>query len=118
MKNSIIEYCLGKHGAVKEYPFGPEPEVFKVGGKMFAFLYEGTEEACRINLKCDPVIAVNLREQLEAVKPGYHMNKKHWNTVIVDGSLSLDEIYDMIDHSYSLVVAKLPRSQRDILPEE
>ncbi|WP_342566236.1 MmcQ/YjbR family DNA-binding protein [Paenibacillus sp. FSL R7-0345] len=118
MKNKIMDYCLKKRGAVKEYPFGPEPEVFKVGGKMFAFIYEGAEEACRINLKCDPVIAGNLREQLEAVKPGYHMNKKHWNTVIVDGSLSLTEIYDMIDHSYNLVVGKLPRSQRDLLQEE
>ncbi|AIQ47213.1 MmcQ-like protein [Paenibacillus sp. FSL R7-0273] len=118
MKKSIMAYCQGKHGAVKEYPFGPEPEVYKVGGKMFAFIYEGAEDACRINLKCDPVIAGNLREQLESVKPGYHMNKKHWNTVIVDGSLSLAEIYDMIDHSYSLVVSKLPRSQRDLLQEQ
>ncbi len=118
MKQKITAYCLSKRGAGLEQPFGPESEVIKVGGKMFALIFKGTRDEFRINLKCDPVIAGNLREQLEAVKPGYHMNKKHWNTVIVDGSLSLAEIYDMIDHSYNLVVAKLPRSRRDILLEE
>ncbi|WP_262988459.1 MmcQ/YjbR family DNA-binding protein, partial [Enterococcus faecium] len=75
--NNIIEYCLTKKGAVKDFPFGPDILVIKVAGKMFALIFESRHT---INLKCDPVIAENLREQHENVQPGYHMNKKHWNT--------------------------------------
>lgn len=103
----IIDYCLSLKFAEKDYPFGPEPLVMKVGGKMFALIADNA-----ISLKCDPVIAENLREQHEAVKPGYHLNKKHWNTVTVDGSIPLGEINDMIAHSYALVFKGLPKAER------
>ncbi|MFC4100824.1 MmcQ/YjbR family DNA-binding protein [Paenibacillus xanthanilyticus] len=105
---AIIDYCKRKKAAVEDYPFGPEPLVMKVGGKMFALISDSS-----IALKCDPAIAENLREQHEAVKPGYHLNKKHWNTVLVDGSLDDDEIFAMIDHSYALVVSKLTKAERE-----
>lgn len=117
MRSSIIAYCLKKQGATQDQPFGPEAEVLKVGGKMFALVVEGREDEFRLNLKCDPVIAENLREQHEAVGPGYHMNKKHWNTIRVDGSLPLSDIFDMIDHSYDLVRGKLPKSVRESIFE-
>lgn len=113
MKNSLIEYCLNKNGAFLDYPFGPDPMVFKVAGKMFAFIFEKDENVVCINLKCDPAVAENLREQHEAVRPGYHMNKEHWNTVMIDGSLEESDVFDMIDHSYDLVVKKLPKRLRE-----
>ncbi|WP_440119381.1 MmcQ/YjbR family DNA-binding protein [Paenibacillus sp. QZ-Y1] len=113
MKSAIIEYCLKKNGATKEYPFGPNTSVFKVADKMFALIFEDNGNHVRLNLKCDPVIAENLREQLEAVQPGYHMNKKHWNTITMDGSLPESDIFDMIDHSYDMVYRKLPKSLRE-----
>ncbi|WP_028560108.1 MmcQ/YjbR family DNA-binding protein [Paenibacillus pinihumi] len=114
MDRYIIEYCLKKKGAAKEYPFGPDPMVFKVAGKIFAIIFE---EKDFINLKCDPVIAENLREQYEGVTPGYHMNKQHWNTVKPDASLPEDDIKAMIDHSYDLIVSKLPKSVRESIAE-
>ncbi|NMI03722.1 MmcQ/YjbR family DNA-binding protein [Paenibacillus sp. SZ31] len=116
MKDRMIEYSLKKKGAIKDYPFGPNPVAMKVAGKMFALIFEN-EENCRLNLKCDPIIAENLREQHEAVQPGYHMNKKHWNTITLDGSLSDEDVYVMIDHSYELVVKSLPKSVRESLAE-
>lgn len=107
MIDHLIEYCLSKPGAKEDHPFGPDPLVAKVGGKMFA-LVSGTS----ISLKCDPVIAENLREQYEAVTPGYHLNKKHWNSIRVDGSIPENELEDMIDHSYELVVKGLPKAAR------
>ncbi|MBW7454900.1 MmcQ/YjbR family DNA-binding protein [Paenibacillus sepulcri] len=104
----LTDYCLDKPGAVKEYPFGPGTMVVKVGGKIFAFL-----SGQAISLKCDPVIAENLREQHEAVTPGYHLNKKHWNSIRVDGSLTGEEIKSMIDHSYELVYKGLPKAARE-----
>ncbi|MGN7356670.1 MmcQ/YjbR family DNA-binding protein [Paenibacillus sp. SAF-054] len=116
MENRIIEYCSLKKGATKDYPFGSDPLVFKIAGRMFALVFQGKGEApLYINLKCDPVIAANLREQHEAIQPGYHMNKQHWNTVMIDGSLSPSDILAMIDHSYELVVQKLPKSLRHTL---
>ena len=117
MVDSIIDYCLAKKGAVKDFPFGPETAVIKVADKMFALLFEGNGENSRLNLKCDPIIAENLREQHEAVKPGYHMSKKHWNTVMLDDSLSNEDIYAMIDHSYDLIVKKLPKRIQETLNE-
>ncbi|WNQ12777.1 MmcQ/YjbR family DNA-binding protein [Paenibacillus aurantius] len=114
MSKALIRYCLSKKGAVEDRPFGPEPLVVKVGGRMFALIAESAE-ACHFSLKCDPVIAENLREQHSAVRPGYHLNKKHWNTVVLDGSLPEEDVMAMIDHSYDLVVAKLPRSVREEL---
>lgn len=108
MIEEVIRCCENQRGAVRDYPFGPEPLVMKVGGKMFALISDSS-----ISLKCDPVIAENLREQYDDVRPGYHMNKKHWNTVDVNGSILLEEINDMIEHSYRLVVKGLPKTERE-----
>ncbi|GIP26576.1 hypothetical protein J23TS9_17060 [Paenibacillus sp. J23TS9] len=115
MNNNIIEYCLLKKGATKDYPFGPDPLVIKIAGKMFALIFQDKTDQWLLNLKCDPVIAENLREQHEAVRPGYHMNKKHWNTIIIDGSLPESDVFIMIDHSYDSVVKTLPKSLRESL---
>jgi predicted DNA-binding protein (MmcQ/YjbR family) len=108
-RDQVIEHCLGLPGAVEDYPFGDDVAVFKVGGKMFALVMLSGEPG-RMNLKCDPERALELRARHAAVEPGYHANKKHWNTVILDGTV--DELPDLIDHSYELVVASLPRSAR------
>lgn len=105
--HQLINHCEQKPGAQRDYPFGPEPLVMKVAGKMFALISFDS-----ISLKCNPVIAQNLREQHTAVQPGYHLNKKHWNTVTVDGTLSELELQEMIDHSYELVVASLTKLAR------
>lgn len=117
LKNNIIEYCLKKKGATQEHPFGPTPLVIKVADKMFALIFEETGKVVRLNLKCDPIIAENLREQHESVQPGFHMNKKHWNSIMIDGSLSESDVFDMIDHSYDMVVKKLPKSLREAIVE-
>jgi predicted DNA-binding protein (MmcQ/YjbR family) len=110
---SFPAYCLGKPGATEGAPFGPDHIVFKVQGKMFALL--GLDEVpTRVNLKCDPDLALELRDRYEQVEPGYHMNKRHWNTVIFDGVIPEMEIKKMIDHSYDLVVASLPKAKRNI----
>lgn len=103
-------------GAVEDYPFGDEVAVFKVGGKMFALVSLGGERGS-VNLKCDPEWAVELRSRYEAVRPGYHQNKRHWNTVELDGTVEDAELREMIDHSYRLVVSRLPQSQRTRLLE-
>ncbi|MNC42979.1 hypothetical protein D3C75_918160 [compost metagenome] len=114
MYSKLIAYCLSHKGAVQDYPFGPDPLVMKVGGKMFALIsVPGDQAAVRISLKCDPVIAANLREQHECVQPGYHLNKKHWNTVIADGSLPIDDLKAMIEHSYNLVLGSLTKAARE-----
>lgn len=95
----------------ESFPFGEEVLVFKVGGKIF--LLANLTEGNSMNLKCDPERAVELRERHEEVQPGYHMNKRHWNTVRIDGALKTKEIRDMIDHSYELVVASLPKKVKD-----
>jgi len=105
--------CREKPGAVQEYPFGDEVAVFKVAGKMFALVPQGEAS---ISLKCDPYRATALRERYPAVTAGYHLNKRHWNTVELDGSLPDDELSDLIDHSYELVVASLTKAQRAGLP--
>jgi len=110
---SFRAYCLGKPGATEGAPFGPDHIVFKVQGKMFALL--GLDEVpTRVNLKCDPDLALELRDRYEQVEPGYHMNKRHWNTVIFDGVIPDVEIRKMIDHSYELVVASLPKAKRKL----
>jgi len=105
-------YCLSQTAAIEEFPFGPEARVFKVMGKMFALMSVDADPPT-INLKCDPLLAQALRETYEAVRPGYHMNKKHWNTVTSDGTISDDELREMIDASYDLVVSSLTRKDRD-----
>lgn len=104
------DYCLSKSGATEEMPFGPDNIVFKVKGKMFALLALD-EVPTRVNLKCDPDLALELRDRYEQVEPGYHMNKKHWNTVVLDGVIPEREIRKMIDDSYELVVRSLPKKR-------
>ncbi len=106
-----IAHCLSKAGSEETTPFGPEVLVYKVGGKMFA-LTDPSDFPVRLNLKCDPERAVELRDEYEAILPGYHMNKKHWNTVLLDGSIPAALVADLIDHSHELVVASLPKSRR------
>ena len=106
------EYCLHMPGASEECPFGPDTLVFKVGGKMFALC--GISEFGSVNLKCDPERAVQLREQYSQINPGYHMNKKHWNTVETEG-LPHPFIRELIRHSYELVVSGLSLKERKVL---
>ena len=106
-----IEYCLSRPGAEETTPFGPDALVYKVGGKMFALTMPDDFPA-RINLKCDPERAVLLREEYESITPGYHMNKRHWNTVTLDGSVPSSLVRELIDLSHELVVASLPKAER------
>ncbi|MBY0482347.1 MAG: MmcQ/YjbR family DNA-binding protein [Chitinophagaceae bacterium] len=101
----LREYTLSKPDAEETFPFGPDTLVYKIHGKMF--LLTGFDSIpLQFNVKCDPDLALELREQYAAVIPGWHMNKKHWNTVIIDGSISNKELQKMIDHSYELVRGK------------
>ncbi|HET9056106.1 MAG TPA: MmcQ/YjbR family DNA-binding protein [Chitinophagaceae bacterium] len=106
----LREYCLQKADATEELPFGPDVVVFKARGKMFLLLPLDTEEV-QFNVKCDPALAVELREEYDCVKPGYHMNKKHWNTVVVDGTLTSKQLKEMIDRSYELVTTKTEKKK-------
>lgn len=106
------DYCLTKHGATEHFPFDENTLVFKVV-KMFALADVRDFES--INLKCDPERAVELREKYDGVIPGYHMNKKHWNTVSTDGSIPDNELYQWIDDSYELIVASLSKKEREQL---
>ncbi|MEU3555698.1 MmcQ/YjbR family DNA-binding protein [Streptomyces fragilis] len=104
--------CLSFNGTVEDFPFGPETSVFKVGGKLFA-LSALDARPLKANLKCDPDDAVRLREEYEGlVVPGWHMNKRHWNTVTVDGALPDALVRELVEDSYDLVVAGLPRAER------
>jgi predicted DNA-binding protein (MmcQ/YjbR family) len=105
------EYCLSKPHATEGTPFGPDVLVFKVGGKMFA-LAALDEVPTTVNLKCDPDLALDLRDRYEQIGPGYHMNKKHWNTVEIDSGIPITELRKMIDHSYELVTKSLPKAER------
>jgi predicted DNA-binding protein (MmcQ/YjbR family) len=110
----LRDHCLSFTGAEETFPFGPETSVFKVGGKMFA-LSQLAADSLRVSLKCEPQLAEELREAHAAVIPGYHLNKRHWNTVMIDGSLPDDTIGDMVEDSYDLVVSKLPQARRRAL---
>jgi predicted DNA-binding protein (MmcQ/YjbR family) len=110
----VIAACAAKPGAVEDYPFGDEVAVFKVAGRMFALVPLGAEPA-NVSLKCEPGLAVSLRDRYPGVTPGYHLNKRHWNTVALDGSVPDEEVRELIDHSYDLVVARLTRAQRSQL---
>jgi predicted DNA-binding protein (MmcQ/YjbR family) len=106
--------CLDRPGTVEEFPFGPETSVFKVAGKMFAL--SALERApLEVSLKCEPELAVGLRASYDAIRPGYHLNKRHWNTVTVDGSLSDQLVRDLVEDSYDLVVSALPARVREQL---
>ena len=110
----LRNYCLSKQGAEETLPFGPDTLVYRVGAR--AFLLVGLDnETLRFNVKCDPDKASELRERFSCVLPGYHMNKKHWNTIAVDGSVSSSQLKDWIDHSYELIVENLPKKIRDEL---
>jgi predicted DNA-binding protein (MmcQ/YjbR family) len=104
----VIAHFLSKPGAEETTPFGPEVLVYKVGGKMFAAA-SPDEFPARINLKCDPERSLELRDQHESILPGYHMNKRHWNTLVLDGSLPSKLVAELIDHSYKLVKKGLPK---------
>jgi len=107
----LRRYLKAKPGAVEDFPFDLVTLVAKVGGKMFALV--GTDEMpLRLNLKCDPLKAEVLREYYPAVLPGYHMNKRHWNTVVLDGTMPDADVRAMIDESYDLVVKGLPKAKR------
>ncbi len=108
---SFREYCLSKTGATESAPFGEETIVFKVGGKIFA-LASLDDVPARANLKCDPDLALELRDRYEQVQPGYHMNKKHWNTVEIEGGIPEGELRKMIDHSYELIAKSLPKTRK------
>jgi predicted DNA-binding protein (MmcQ/YjbR family) len=108
------EYCLNKPGATGGTPFGPDILVFKVGGKMFA-LAVLDEMPTTVNLKCDPDLALDLRDRYEQVRPGYHMNKKHWNTLEIETGIPDAELRKMIDHSYDLVAKSLPKSRAKVV---
>jgi predicted DNA-binding protein (MmcQ/YjbR family) len=101
---TIEEYILSMPNAVREYPFGPDVAVYKVTDKIFAIISEG-KIPVQLSLKCDPQLAVVLREKYETVMPGYHLNKKHWNTLVLTGQVEWLEVKDLINHSYQLVVS-------------
>jgi predicted DNA-binding protein (MmcQ/YjbR family) len=107
-------WCLAHGGAIEEFPFGPEHSVFKVGGKMFA-LSALHRTPLEVSLKCEPELAVQLRADYSAIRPGYHLNKRHWNTITLDGSLPDQLVRDLIEDSYDLVVSGLPKRAREQL---
>lgn len=109
---TLKEYCLNKKGAYEDFPFDSSTLVFKVGGKMFA-LTDIDSMPLSVNLKCDPHLCESLRQEYESVKPGYHMSKKHWNTVVIDGSIPDERIYWLIDMSYDLVLKGLTKKERE-----
>ena len=101
---SLREYCLAKKDATESFPFGDDTLVFKADGKIFALI--NLDGDMSINLKCDPALAIELRERYSSVTPGYHMNKKHQNTVLPDGTIPDKEVFSWIDHSYNLIMTK------------
>jgi predicted DNA-binding protein (MmcQ/YjbR family) len=113
----LYDYCLSKKGVTEHFPFDEDTLVFKVMGKMFclASLKEWEQGNPSLNLKCDPDYALVLRDEFESVQPGYHSNKKHWNTVYVNREIPDKKVIHFINHSYELVAAKLPKKDREIL---
>lgn len=112
-RETLYSCVISRKGAFEDRPFGPDTAVFKVMGKMFALIGDG--EPLQVNLKCDPDEAIFLRQMYAAVQPGYHMNKRHWNTVTVDGTIPDDELRRMVDTSYNLVVKSLKKADREAL---
>jgi predicted DNA-binding protein (MmcQ/YjbR family) len=108
----LREYCIGKRGTTEGFPFGEETLVFKVVNKIF-LLTSLEENPLQFNVKCNPEMAVSLRDSYSCVRPGYHMNKTHWNTIIIDGSVSDSMLKEWIDHSYNLIVQSLPKKERE-----
>jgi predicted DNA-binding protein (MmcQ/YjbR family) len=114
--DDLRAYCLSKPATTESLPFDETTLVFKVAGKMFA-LSDIESRPVRVSLKCDPERAVELREMYPAIEAAFHMNKRHWNTMTADGSLRDSFIRELIDHSYDLVVAGLPKAMRATLAE-
>jgi predicted DNA-binding protein (MmcQ/YjbR family) len=112
--NALRHLCLGFTGAEETFPFSPGTSVFKVAGKMFA-LSHLSGDPLSVSLKCEPLLAEELRAAHPAITPGYHLNKRHWNTILIDGSLPERMVADMVEDSYDLVVSQLPRAQRRAL---
>jgi len=112
--DQLKRLCLGRPGAVEEFPFTPDVSVFKVGGRMFALSDLGASPL-KVSLKCDPELAASLRATYAEITAGYHLNKRHWNTIDLEGSLPSELIKQMLEDSYDLVVAKLPRAKREDL---
>jgi predicted DNA-binding protein (MmcQ/YjbR family) len=100
----LREYCISKKNVTESFPFGDDTLVFKTGGRIFALV--NLDGDLSINLKCNPALAIELRERYSSVIPGYHMNKKHWNTIYLDGSVPDKEVFSWVDHSYDLVLKK------------
>ena len=111
---SLREYCIAKKAVTEDFPFGENTLVFKVKEKIF-LLVSLDADPLQFNAKADPEKAIQLREEYDAIKPGFHMNKKHWNTVVIDGSLSTKLIKEMIDDSYDLIVQSLPKKLKEEL---
>lgn len=112
--DALHQHCLAQPGSSHDFPFGPDIAVFRVAGKMFA-LCNPQQSPLKINLKCEPILAELLREKYRAVAPGWHMNKRHWNTVTVGDDLSDAEVLAQIEHSYTRVVASLPKKVQQAL---
>ena len=110
-RDDVLAFCTAFPAAFEDFPFGDGVAVFKVEGKMFALVMLDREPGF-VNLKCDPDLAVELRARYPAVRPGYHANKRHWNSVDLDGTIPAPDIREMIEHSYELVVDGLPRAVR------
>ena len=107
----LRRWCLAQNGAIEDFPFTPEHSVFKVVGKMFA-LSALERTPLEVSVKCEPELAVELRNSYPAIRPGYHLNKRHWNTITLDGSMSDQLVRDLIEDSYDLVVSALPKRVR------
>jgi len=111
---TLREYCLFKNAVTEDFPFGESTLVFRVKNKIF-LLVALDADPLQFNAKCDPEKAVELREEYDAIRPGYHMNKKHWNTVIIDGSIPTRLLKEMIDDSYDLIIQSLPKKSKEEL---
>ena len=113
----LYDFCLSKKGVTENFPFDNDTLVFKVGGKIFALTSLGNWEkgTPSINLKCNPERALELRSEYEGIQPGYHMNKKHWNTVTINQDVPDNKLIELINHSYELVFASLPKNVRETL---
>jgi predicted DNA-binding protein (MmcQ/YjbR family) len=109
----LRRWCLAPNGAFEDFPFGPEHSVFRVGGRMFA-LSALDRTPLEVSVKCEPELAAQLRQSYGAIRPGYHLNKRHWNTITLDGSLPDQLVRDLIEDSYDLVVHALPKHARPV----
>ena len=110
-RDQVLDLCSSLPGAAEDYPFGDEVAVFKVGGKMFALVLL-TGDPGSVTLNCDRTRTMDIRARYESVRPGYHANKRHWNTVELDGTVENAELRDMMEHSYELVLSRLTRHQQ------